>query len=271
MPRVQLKVKLKTGIQNFSSTSYRVLFANEFTKDFNGTQAILRAGYKGTNPTAAASELLTYSDVRALISKVVAERTERLQIAADDIARYWFKLATADARDLCPVIVSCCRYCYGMDHQYQFSLNEMRTKRQAHITMQLKKKNPKDRVEFDELGGDGYDFTRKPFAECPECHGVGVATVVPVDVTKLSDQAALLYDGYKIGKDGTVEVKIRDRSKALENLTEILGLGKKRRILESNPDDMSDEELDAALASAVQRKLISPDQVKTLELIDQES
>ena len=271
MPRIELKVQLKTGTSKFASTNYRLLFAHEFAKDFNGTQAVVRAGYQGTNPTQAASELLSYPDVKAVVSKLVAERTDRLQIAADDIARYWFKLATADARDLCPVIVSCCRYCYGIDHQYQFTLNEMRTQRQQHQLIQLKKKKPEDRVEFDELGGDGYDFTHKPLADCPECHGVGIATIVPVDVTKLSDQAALLYDGYKIGKDGTVEIKVRDRSRAMDSLTEILGLGKKRRILEHNPEDMSDEEIDSALESALRRKLISPDQIKQVELIEQDS
>lgn len=267
MPRARLSRQGKRGSNDLSASAYRTQFIFEFSKDFNGLQAIQRAGYKGAYPGQTASELLQEPEVRRKIEQVVAARADRLQVQGDDIARHWLTIATADARDLCPVMVSCCRYCHGIDFQKQYTLNEARSRQRNHLIAQQKKAMHL-RVEYDEEGGDDYDFTKKPNPDCPECHGVGVSTSVPVDVTKLSDQAAMLFDGYKLFKDGTVEIKLRDRDRAMENLTTMLGLDRKRRIAEFNPDDMTEEELDAVLDKAIKRKRLRIDKK---EVIDQET
>jgi phage terminase small subunit len=250
------------------------VFALEFLKDFNQSAALRRSGYRGSDSLIynAAQTYMKLPQVREAIERAVIEKRERLQLAADDIARHWFSLATADARELCPVIVGPCRYCYGIDFQYQFTFNEMREARQAHMLKQQRIRVEKERVPFDELGGDGYTTNLEPNKECPECHGYGIMHVKPVDVTKLSVQGALLFDGYKISKDGIVEIKLRDRSRAMENLTELLGLSRKRPIAHHNPDDMTDEELDAVLKMAIQRRIISPEDIRKSDpgLIEQE-
>jgi phage terminase small subunit len=235
------------------------IFAREFVKDFNGKEAVIRCGFNTRSPSVIAAQLLGRSDVRALIEKLVSDRRERLQVAADDIASYWFKLATADARELCPVIVACCRNCYGDDHEHQYTPAEFRSAQRRHLSIQLKKIDS-ERVPFDERGGSGYDFTLPPLEDCPECHGRGVNQVVPVDLNRVSEGAALLFDGYKYGKDA-VEIKLRDRSKAMENLSNMLGLNRSRPVRSFNFDDMTDDELDAAIESAVRRRLVNPSEI----------
>jgi len=266
MPRAKLTQRsTKRGVTALAASAFRTQFIFEFVKDFNATEAIQRAGYTGDHPRQMASELMSEPDVRAQIEKVIQARRDRLEIASDDVAKYWLDIATADPRELCPVIVSCCRYCYGFDHQRQYTLNEQRDRQRRHYQKQMRKLL-KDREDFDEEGGDGYDFTKPPVPECPECHGVGISTVKPIDVTKLSRQAARLFNGYKIGKDGTVEIKLRDMDRAMENLTSLLGLDKKRRIGEFNPDDMTDEELDAAIKDGLRRKRISINKKEAIDV-----
>lgn len=257
--RPRTATKGKEGRQSLPATIRHDIFAREFVKDFHGKDAAIRCGANPRTAVFTAANLLQRPNVREMIERLVSERRERLDIAADDIGRYWLKLATADPRELCPVVVACCRYCYGVDHDYQYSVAEFRDAQRRHLRTQLKKKQ-EDRVPFDERGGSDYDFTKPPVEDCPECRGRGINRPVPVDIQALSEGAQLLFDGYKYTKDG-VEIKFRDRSRAMENLANMLGLNRSRPTRSFNFDDMSDDELDAAIESAMRRRLLNPGEI----------
>jgi hypothetical protein len=159
------------------------------------------------------------------------------------IANYWFDLATADVRELTPRV--CCRYCWGVDNMYQFTKNEMiRLQRKHHRRMMTLPEEK--RVPFDEEGGDGFDRTAAPNRDCIECRGVGVFDLAALDLSKISRGAALLYDGISIRSDGSVEIKTRDRTKAMQMLQRLMGYEVERKMVlvrTFDPTQLQDEEL----------------------------
>lgn len=68
------------------------LFAREYLKDLNATQAAIRAGYSEKTARKIGSENLTKPDIQARIADLNKERMERLSIDADYVLRQAVKL-----------------------------------------------------------------------------------------------------------------------------------------------------------------------------------
>lgn len=73
-------------------TDKQELFAREFIKDLNATQAAIRAGYSEKTARAIGCENLTKPDIQQRISELNHERMERVQIDADYVLRQAVKL-----------------------------------------------------------------------------------------------------------------------------------------------------------------------------------
>jgi phage terminase small subunit len=58
-------------------------FVNEYFIDFNGAQAVLRAGYKSSSPNRLAVKLLNHPLVQAAIAEKKKERAEKTELSAD--------------------------------------------------------------------------------------------------------------------------------------------------------------------------------------------
>ncbi|MDP1890516.1 MAG: terminase small subunit [Gemmatimonadaceae bacterium] len=163
--------------------------------------------------------LMANAGVAAAIARGKAERAVRTGITADLVlARLW-TIAAADPRELIEYRRGCCRYCYGVAHGSQFTRAELAKQRAAFEAAQ--KKNSKE--EFDEQGGIGFNATKPPHPDCPECFGEGVERAYVHDTRTLSAAAACLYAGVKATKDG-VEVKMHDQRLALVDVGKHLGL-----------------------------------------------
>lgn len=76
---------------------------------------------------------------------------------------------------------------------------------------------------FPEKGGPGYDPSRPPNPECPECWGDGKGRVVIHDTRNLEDGEAAFYAGVKVTKDG-VHVLTEDRATYLQMVGRHLGM-----------------------------------------------
>lgn len=61
----------------------REAFVLEYLKDFNATQAAIRAGYSKKNARQAGSELLTFPDVKAAIWEAMEGRAKKAGVTAD--------------------------------------------------------------------------------------------------------------------------------------------------------------------------------------------
>ncbi len=194
----------------------------------NATQAYLDAEFECTNPNsaaAAASRLLRRVKEHPYTLAKRAElfaKTEEIQNRVIDRV---YGAAMADPRELAEVVYRCCRYCWGEGFKYQMTPNQMEQRKVRHQQeIALAKAEKRAAPEFDPLGGIGYDQTRDPHPECPECNGVGVRTEIINDTRHLSPGAVGLYGGFKVNKDGGVEIKVADQLPYLTLLGRIFNM-----------------------------------------------
>lgn len=210
-------------------TARLALFVHEYLKaNFNGTKAAIAVGYSPTSARFQASELLALPEVQAKLTAAIAARAERVKIDTDDVLKRMYAVATADPRELIELHRCCCRFCYGTDHHYQWTPNELReaiTEYSREVACasvdQLKLLH-----EPDASGGDGFNPYTDPNPKCPECFGEGVERVVPKDTRDLSPGAALLYAGVKTTQNG-MEIKMHDQTGMLINVGKHLGMFQK--------------------------------------------
>jgi phage terminase small subunit len=193
-------------------------FVREYLVDRNGTQAAIRAGYSAHTAQEQSSVLLS----KLIIKELIVEQEQRLAALADvDAALVISELrevALADPRDLVSLHRGACRYCHGIEHDYQWTQGEYRN--EMHKAQADNPNAPAPPFR----GGLGYDFTREPAGDCPECRGFGTERVFVKDTRKLSRGAAKLIASIKQTRDGSIELKHRDQDGALLALGKVCGI-----------------------------------------------
>lgn len=187
-------------------------FAREYVKDFNGTRAAVAVKYSPKTAAVQASRLLTNAKVQEFVRQANARIVERAEVDGAAVVRRLEDMMLADPRDLVEIYVSCCRHCYGVGHDYQYTLGEYNAKREAWLD------EGKAIEKFPEKGGLGYDARREPYPECPECFGTGVERQVLKDTRKLSRRAAVLFAGVRMGKGGALSVLMHNQLDVAEKL-----------------------------------------------------
>src|SRR6056297_3769880 len=98
----------------------RDAFCSEYLKDRNATQAAIRAGYSEKTAKEQGYRLLTNVHVKARINELMRERAQRLEIETTDVLQRLWEKATADVNDLVRIERRCCRYCWGINNDYQW-------------------------------------------------------------------------------------------------------------------------------------------------------
>ena len=193
------------------------VFILEYIKDFNGTRAAIDAGYSPKTARQKAVELLNDPRIDAAINDAIKDRAKRLRIDADSVLYKWWQIANADPNELTQLRRFNCRYCWGDDHEYQWT-----PKQYERACLDAQKD---DQPEPYNLGGSFYEKKRAPHPDCPECGGDGAEQVYFADTTELSPQAKLLYQGVEQTKFG-IKINMADQSKVLENVARHLGMFK---------------------------------------------
>ena len=226
----------------------QIRFVHEYCKDWNATQAAIRAGYSENGAGQTGHALLNVPEIAVKIEERKEELAAVAEIDAAWVLKQWKMLAGADSNELTQVRRVGCRHCHGYGHAYQWTEREYMT--QVDKAVESGKPPP------DGMGGFGYDAKADPNPACPECSGEGVEVVHLADTRKLKGGAKLLYAGVKKTKDG-VQVLTRDQDAALANISRYLGMTLERKEI-SGPgggpisikaDELSDDEL-AALINA---------------------
>lgn len=220
------KSKSRTG----SMTDQMRAFACEYTVDFNGKAAAIRAGYSEGSAAVQASRLLAREDVQALIQERMTKLEKKTEINSERVLREAWGIATADVNDLVEFRRGCCRHCYGIDFGYQRTMQEMNRARKAYLEQKAKDiaKDPNcapGYPDFDEQGGIGYDRRKPPVDDCQVCFGEGEGYAHFKDTRTLSAEARSLYAGVKQTKEGFQMLTI-DKLGALEKLFKHLNLYK---------------------------------------------
>jgi len=213
---------LIASVDDALRTDRQAAFTREFCKDFNATQAAIRAGYSEAAAHVQGSRLLANAKVRGAIERRLEQIAAVAEVDAAMVVRELLDVATADPRELVSVHRDCCRHCHGIDHRRQWTKGEF----EAALVEALAAGQPAP----DMAGGIGYVGTREPNPDCSECWGRGVETVLVKDTRTLSPQAAKLYAGAQQTKDG-VKALGRNQNEALMALGRYLGMFKDRQEL----------------------------------------
>ncbi|WP_171882413.1 terminase small subunit [Klebsiella quasipneumoniae] len=84
-------------------TDKQELFAREYLKDLNATQAAIRAGYSEKTAKETGYENLTKPHIQELIAELNKERMDRVQIDADYVLRQAVKLHERCMQEVEPI------------------------------------------------------------------------------------------------------------------------------------------------------------------------
>lgn len=243
-------------------------FVDEYLIDLNAYAAGMRAGFTGAKVTSYT--LLDRPDIQAAIRErqelFTAERFNYHNAARFILGKLW-DCATADPRELMEIRRVPCRYCWGINNQYQFSKAEMDRQLKAHAYgmagQPLEAIWPragaeaaawtagKHHLPFDSQGGEGYTTDRAPNPACPECAGVGITMHLVADTRHLSASARQIFRGAKIGRNGQIEILVANQDQARDMLARHYNIAVDRKELyvrTIDPGSLSDEELTQAIA-----------------------
>jgi phage terminase small subunit len=207
-------------------TDRQFAFVNEYVVDFNGTQAAIRAGYSEVSAAAQAFQLLSNPKIYEAVEDRKAELAARVGLTVEWVLRRWKEIAEADPNELIAWGIECCRYCHGLNHEYQW--NEFEYKHavrnaEEHVCGTKCEQPCVKRIAPLPIGGFDFDPTLAPAANCPVCHGRGLERPIIADTRKLKGAARRLYAGIKQTQHG-IEVKMRDQDAALKNIAQFLGM-----------------------------------------------
>jgi phage terminase small subunit len=198
-------------------------FVDQYLLDPRPGPAYRAAGYTGKGADQSGCRLLKTAKVAAALAEKQAVRAEAAGIEQKDVLERWVKIATADATKVTKLSYGACRYCWGVDHQYQW-----KTKREFEEAFRKFEREAKDNTPLDEFpnedGGYGYKAHFKPHQDCPECGGQGTEYVRFKSTDELTPEERVLFRGVKVTATGGIQYMLADQDKALELVAKHLGM-----------------------------------------------
>jgi hypothetical protein len=94
-------------------TDKQARFVQEYVKDFNATQAAIRAGYSEATAAIIGWENLQKPEIQAAIERRMEAVAAVAEVDAAMVVRELLDVATADLSELVSVHRDCCRFCHG--------------------------------------------------------------------------------------------------------------------------------------------------------------
>lgn len=197
------------------------MFIGEYVVDWDSHAAMMRTGYVGKYPRQRAYDILKKPDVRAEVERIrntiiVKVQSISSSAAIDDAVA----VLNANPLDLVEHKDGACRWCYGKDHLYHFTVNEQIVDRRRYKTTD---DYLVQQIPYDPAGGTGYDKYAEPHPDCPECNGQGVPYMTIRDSRTIPPESQRLIAGYKMTKNG-LEVIMRSQDAAREALARYTGV-----------------------------------------------
>lgn len=190
------------------------LFAVHYAQNGNQGDAAIAAGYSPNGASERGRLLLKKAEVRARVKEIQAETASRLSITKDMVLREWWAIVQADPNELTQIRRGCCRHCWGDGFMYQWKEGEYQLACDEAIKME--KPLP------DDSGGMGYNQTRPPHPDCPECYGEGILRTWFADTNKVSDAAKKLFAGVQETQSG-IKINMHSKLEALKEIGKLLG------------------------------------------------
>lgn len=218
------------------------LFVAYYLESRNKYEAYRRAGYTGSDRNARM--LYRKPAIAKAINQGIEQLSDQAILNAQDILRHWHEIAIADPGEISQMRRVCCRYCWGIDHHYQW-IDDAEYRREEAKAARDNRPPPDQSGGFDFIGNDD------PNPECPKCAGEGIENVYLADTRDLVGPARRLIAGVKMTKFG-IEVITRDQDAALKNLASFHNLAsserdRELRLLEIERVRLSNEKLKAEI------------------------
>lgn len=205
-------------------------FVTEFVRCGEATKAARLAGYSHANADEIGPKMMKRPWIKAAIDAQLDAQEQRTLISSDGILRRLFDIATADPGELIRWEITACRYCHGIDHEFQwrdereFEKAYASALAEANIIAAKRKQAEPDLSGLPtDRGGYGFKPNLEPHEDCPHCAGRGDGRAVIADLNSVSPQARKLYAGMKITKEG-IEIKMHDQMAALDKIAKHLGM-----------------------------------------------
>jgi len=217
----------------------REAFCQAMLKTNNQTEAYRKVyDCKNSKPKTVhemACGLMKDPKVSARLAELRGRVVERAEINAAELVKQIAEIATADPNELTQHRRVNCRYCNGIDHQYQWrhkgefakAVDDWEIARDAHEDRMKKatKKTEFKRPCPTDDGGYGYRASADLDPGCPVCEGEGVADLFLADTRKLSPAGKRLFAGVKQTKNG-IEIMMHSQDAARRMLGENFGIFK---------------------------------------------
>lgn len=181
--------------------------------------AALEAGYSITTARTKAYQWVSCREHKPwlydYIQGLLEEKRGKFNVTTQQVLHRLWLIASADPNELIELRRVNCRYCNGVDFEYQWREREY---------LKAVKAAERGREGLpDYAGGFGYDDTLDPVPECPECRGEGVERVIPKDTRNLSPSGRALFAGIEKTAQG-LKVKTHDQLAALDKIGKHLGM-----------------------------------------------
>lgn len=150
-----------------------------------------------------------------------------------------YDIATADPTQIVSVRRCNCRWCWGLNHEYQRTDWELNRDLDRFLAANRKDTNAQT---FPQMGGGGFVKWGDPNPDCPICQGMGEEIGHIRDFRKLSTRERNLIAGVKFGKNGTVEeIRFHSKLDAIAQFAKIDGMITQKkviRVLEASEADL---------------------------------
>lgn len=228
----------------FGISEQQGVFAQHVAMGKSLTDAYRLAGYRGTGSTANsnASRMLRNARVSRAIRWLRDKRQKRLALTEQEIIHQLSSIASADPNELSQVRRVNCRFCWGVNHEYQWR-DENEYERACAAA--LKENRPPPGF----AGGVGFVEQALPADDCPRCNGDGELQTFFADTTMLDGPARWLFAGVKETMNG-LEVKTVSQEAARRDLARLISDANKRELeeLKKERDRLENERLRKELA-----------------------
>lgn len=126
-----------------------------------------------------------------------------------------------DLTNIIQVVVQSCRYCHGINNQYQW-IDKSEYEREAEEYQAIVESGSKPRrAKPSAAGGFGFNSLNPVNMQCTRCKGVGYKNISIKPTREWTKEDRRNVEAIKLTKDGGIELKVLSKEKAHSRLHEL--------------------------------------------------
>lgn len=203
----------------------REIFIRQYRIHRNASLAYVEAGHDpGPGRHVGGWRMLRDAYVQARLAELDEADLAALDVKATDVTRRLKNIAFADIANITTLHAGACRYCWGIQHHYQW-----RTPREfSEAVEQHMLKGEAYQANHpapDNEGGYGYRATMDPNPDCPECDGLGIPQVRFKNTRDMTASERAVFAGVEQTQHG-IKYRLNSQPEALLTIAKSLKMFK---------------------------------------------